>query len=65
MEVEVRGDYAKFTVNGHVVNEAIDMKFWDNEAMQYKPLTEGKILLQAEGAELYYRNVMIKELKSE
>ena len=63
--IEVRGDYARFTVNGKVVNEAMDMKYWDEEEMNYKPLTEGKILLQAEGAELFYRNILIKELKSE
>lgn len=65
VEIEVRGDYAKFTVNGKVVNEAIDMMYWDEAANVYKPLTEGKILLQAEGAEIYYRNVLIKELDSE
>ncbi len=40
-----------FTVNGVVVNEG-----------ESPSTTHGKILLQAEGSELYYRNVLIAEL---
>lgn len=60
--IEVIGDDAKFYVNGKLVNEAIDMQYYDNVSQSYKPLTKGKILLQAEGAEVYYRNVFIKKL---
>lgn len=62
VELEVRGDHAKFYVNGHLVNEAIDMKYWDETESVWKPLTSGKIVIQAEGAELYYRNIKIKPL---
>ncbi|MEM9718889.1 MAG: family 43 glycosylhydrolase [Bacteroidota bacterium] len=62
LDIVVRGDHALFKVNGKVVNEAIDMQFYDEVTQTYKPLTEGKILIQAEGAELYYRNIFIKEL---
>lgn len=62
LEIIVNGDYAKYTLNGKVVNEAIDMKRWDEESQKMIPLIEGKILLQAEGAELYYRNVFLKEM---
>lgn len=62
IEIEVREDQAKFTINGHLVNEAIDMKYWNSDSSSWLPLTKGKILLQAEGAEIFYRNVALKEL---
>lgn len=61
IKLEVEGDDARYYVNGHLVNEAIDMKYWDASTQTWKPLTKGKILLQAEGAELFYRNVAIHE----
>lgn len=57
LKIEVAGDYAKYTLNGQVVNEAIDMKYWNEKTNTMEPLTKGKILLQAEGAEIYYKNV--------
>ncbi len=60
--VEVRGDHARFFVNGQLVNEARDMKRWDDAGKQWVPLDRGPILLQAEGAELFYRNIQIEEL---
>ncbi len=63
VEVEVKGDHATFTINGKLVNEAIDMKYWDVDMESWIPLTKGKILLQAEGAEIFYRNVFIKEIQ--
>jgi hypothetical protein len=65
VEVLVKGDYARFTVNGHIVNEAHDMKYHDTVTGKWKPLTSGKILLQAEGAELFYRNITIQALPQE
>ncbi|MHB0754499.1 3-keto-disaccharide hydrolase [Polaribacter sp. M15] len=61
LEIEVIEDNALFKLNGKVVNEAINMKRWDTELKKMIPLIEGKILLQAEGAELYYKNVFLKE----
>ncbi|MEO0341290.1 MAG: DUF1080 domain-containing protein, partial [Bacteroidota bacterium] len=63
VELEVRGDHAIFKVNGNIVNEAIDMQTYNPEINNYQPLTAGKILIQAEGAELYYRNIYIQELR--
>ncbi|MEL7120144.1 MAG: DUF1080 domain-containing protein, partial [Bacteroidota bacterium] len=63
LDIEVRGDHAIYKVNGKLVNEVIDMKYWDEKNKKYLPLTEGKILLQAEGAEVYYRNIFIKEME--
>jgi hypothetical protein len=62
VKMEVNGDEAKFYVNGKLVNEVMDLQFFDDETGAYIPLTKGKILLQAEGAEVYYRNIFIKEL---
>ncbi len=61
LEIEVNGENAKYTLNGKVVNEALNMKYYDKHTNTALPLTKGKILLQAEGAELYYRNIFIKE----
>ncbi|MFY0689193.1 MAG: DUF1080 domain-containing protein [Cyclobacteriaceae bacterium] len=61
VKLEVRGADAKFYVNGKLVNEANDMKYWDTSSESWEPLTKGKILFQAEGAELWYRNIYIKE----
>ena len=63
LDIEVRGDHAIYKVNGKIVNEVIDMKYWDEHTKQYLLLKEGKILLQAEGAEVFYRNIFIRKLK--
>lgn len=62
VKMEVNGDKAKFYLNGKLVNEVLDLQYFDEQTQTYKPLTKGKILLQAEGAEVYYRNIFIKEL---
>jgi len=59
LDLIVKGDHAVFKVNGRTVNEAIDMKQWDPETEKWIPLTEGPILLQAEGAEIFYRDIKI------
>jgi hypothetical protein len=41
---------------------SIDMKQWDAATTSWKPLTEGRILLQAEGAEVSYRNIPLTAL---
>ncbi len=63
-ELIVRGDHAIFKVNGKVVNEAIDSKKVLKDGTT-TPLTSGHILLQAEGAELFYRNITLTPLKVE
>ena len=62
IEITVMGDHAIFKVNGKVVNEAVDMKYRSEDGNSWIPLIKGKILLQAEGAEIFYRNIEIKEL---
>lgn len=58
VEVIVEHDAVTVVVNGKVVNRATDMKI-DRQGTLV-PLTEGKIQLQAEGAEVYYRNIQLK-----
>ena len=58
-EIIVRGDETIHIVNGEVVNRGSNIRSGG------KPLTEGRILFQAEGAEVYYRNIELKPLVSE
>src|ERR1051325_1059434 len=60
VEVIVHGDDAVHIVNGETNNHAGEMRRWVNGAWQ--PLTKGKIIFQLEGAEVFYRNIEIKEL---
>ncbi|HEX8916011.1 MAG TPA: family 16 glycoside hydrolase, partial [Humisphaera sp.] len=57
VDVIVEGDSAVTMVNGVVVNRATNIKGPDG-----LPLTEGRIAFQAEGAEVWYRNVQVKPL---
>ena len=55
VEVIVNGaDEAKYMVNGKQVNAVYNMK------RDGQPLTEGRISVQAEYAELFYRNIKYK-----
>jgi hypothetical protein len=60
VEVMVHGDEATYVVNGKVNNHAT--KIQQMVGSQWVALTRGKIALQLEFAEVYYRNVQIKEL---
>jgi len=62
VELIVRGDTATYLVNGHVANQVTGLKTWNPGTASWEPLTKGKILLQAEGAEISYRNVTIAAL---
>jgi hypothetical protein len=55
--LEVRGGTATFSVNGHVVNEVLSVM--DRTG---KPVVSGPIALQAEHAEIFYRNIVLEEL---
>lgn len=58
VEVIVEQDDVVAIVNGMVVNRATNARH--PEGGIFVPLTEGRIALQAEGAEVFYRNVQIK-----
>jgi hypothetical protein len=61
IELTVNGsEKAEYKVNGTVVNEVFDMEC--NENGTWAPLTQGPIALQAEYAEIYFRDVRIKML---
>jgi len=47
-------------VNGHVVMILANSRYWDGKT--YQPLTKGKVQLQSEAAEVYYKEVQIKKL---
>jgi hypothetical protein len=51
-EITCKGDTIKLVINGQMVNEGTEAE-----------ITKGKILLQSEGAEIYFRNVELKLLK--
>jgi len=62
MEIQVHGaEKAVFILNGDLVYEISNME--QKKDGKYVPLAEGHIGLQAEWAELLYRNIRIKELK--
>jgi hypothetical protein len=61
VELTVKGAAeAEYKVNGTVVNRLFDMEC--DEGTGLKPLERGPIALQAEWAEVYFRNVKIKVL---
>jgi len=64
VEVIVQGNHATYKVNDHTVNEAIHIRYRDNpdSEWEWQDLVSGPIFLQAEGAEVYYRNIRIKEI---
>jgi hypothetical protein len=47
-------------VNGKVVMVLENSRYFDGE--KFMPLTEGKIQLQSEAAEVYYKNIKIKSI---
>lgn len=58
VDIIVRGDTATHLINGQVNNRAYSLHTPSGAA-----LTGGKILLQAEGAEIFYRNIQIRSLE--
>lgn len=65
MEIHVHGsEKATFILNGEKVLEVFDMENKDKDG-KVTPLTKGRIGLQAEWAEILYRNIVIKEIPKE
>ncbi len=61
IRVIVKADeYAIFQVNGETVNEVYQMQRKVGD--EWKPLTKGQISLQAEWAEMHYRNPRIRKI---
>jgi Domain of Unknown Function (DUF1080) len=61
VEIIVHGDEATYIVNGKINNKATKIEQLKDKL--WTPLKSGKIGLQLEYAEVYYRNVEIKELE--
>ena len=64
VELVVCGESATYSVNGHIVNQLTRLKAWNSATGSWEPLTRGEILLQAEGAEVFYRNITITPLEA-
>jgi hypothetical protein len=53
----------------HIVNGRVVMRAWDiqqpstDDPIQYVPVSRGRIMLQAEGAEVWFRNLQMKPIK--
>ena len=63
VEVIIQGDRSTHLVNGRIVNNARDIKRPDpNNPSHMIPLTSGRILLEAEGSEIWFRDIRIKPL---
>jgi hypothetical protein len=63
VEVIVRGDEeVVHTVNGHRVFQATNLRQLESDKKNWTPLTHGRIALQAEFAEVYYRNIEIRPI---
>ncbi|MBC6995075.1 DUF1080 domain-containing protein [Lewinella lacunae] len=61
VEVIVKGAGAEFYVNGHLVN-ALQAAEYPGPGDEWLPLDKGRIILQAEGAQIHYRSVVLKRL---
>lgn len=61
VDVVVRGDSAVYLVNGQPNMRITGMQKWAGGG--WAPLTEGKILFQAEFAEVWYRNIKIRPVR--
>jgi len=62
LEVIVRGDRATHIVNGVTNMRVYDLRKWDAASNSWAKLDSGRILLQAESAEVFYRNIRVRPL---
>jgi hypothetical protein len=63
VEVILEGDKVTHLVNGRIVMKAWDLKQPDpQDSTKLVPLDRGRVALQAEGAEIWFRNVRMKRL---
>ena len=65
LEIVVRGDTATYIVNGFVNMRVTGLQRWDAETGSWARLDHGPIALQAEYAEIFYRNIRIRPLTAE
>jgi hypothetical protein len=60
IELITYGDKSLHIVNGKVVMALKNSRYKDGDTI--KPLTHGKLQLQSEAAEVYYKDIMIKPI---
>ncbi len=65
VEIIVRGDRATHIVNGVVNMRVSDLKAWDAKSNSWVKLDHGRIALQAESAEISYRNIRVRALTND
>ena len=62
LQVIVRGDRATHIVNGVTNMRVQDLRSWDAANNAWVKLDHGRIALQAESAEVFYRNIRVRAL---
>ena len=60
LEVIVRGDRTTHIVNGVINMRVHDIRGWDTASSSWVKVDHGKIALQAESAEIFYRNIHLR-----
>ena len=62
VEVIANGDTTVHLLNGHVVNQGQKIRYHDPKTVgnTTRPITQGRIALEIEAAEVYFRNVEIR-----
>jgi hypothetical protein len=60
IELITVGDKSLHIVNGKVVNVLLNSKFKENGIL--KPLVKGKLQIQSEAAEVYYKDILIRPI---
>jgi hypothetical protein len=62
LDLYCHGDTSVQVVNGQIMMVLYHSQQWDNGSAS--PLTKGKLQIQSEGAEVYYKNIRIKPIYS-
>jgi len=62
LDLYCHGDTSVQVVNGQTMMVLYHSQQWDNGSA--KPLTKGKLQIQSEGAEVYYKNIRLTTLYS-
>lgn len=64
IKLEVSGDSAVYYLNGKKVMQYQKAEYFNRLFRQWRPLTRGRIILQAEGAEIQYRNIILRPIEN-
>src|SRR5262249_29415325 len=64
VDVILRGDTLTHVVNGVVVMRGQHITQWDEASQSWVRLDHGKIAIQAEAAEAWFRNISVRPVRS-